>query len=34
MFADDISLFYPFNFDLVLKTPIERDAALLMEPHL
>lgn len=31
MFADDVSIFYPYKFDLVLKTQMERDSALLFE---
>lgn len=31
MFADDICLFYPYKYDLVLKTQIERDVSLLFE---
>lgn len=31
MFADDVSIFYPYKHDLVLKTNMERDSALLFE---
>lgn len=31
MFADDICLFYPYKFDQVLKTYIERDLSLIFE---
>lgn len=31
MFADDVSLFYPYKYDEVLKTHIEKDASLLFE---
>lgn len=31
IFADDVSIFYPYKNDLILKTQIERDAALLVE---
>lgn len=31
MFADDICLFYPYKYDLALKTKIERDASLIFE---
>lgn len=31
MFADDVSIFYPYKNDLVLKTQIERDASLIIE---
>lgn len=31
MFADDVCLLYPYKYDLILKTYIERDAALIFE---
>lgn len=31
MFADDLSIFYPYKFDKVLKVQIERDSALVFE---
>lgn len=31
MFADDVCLFYPYKYDLVLKTYMERDVALILE---
>ena len=30
MFADDVYLFYPYKYDLVLKTYTERDVALIL----
>ena len=31
MFTDDVCLFYPYKYDLVLKTYMERDVALILE---
>lgn len=31
MFADDVCMFYPYKYDLVLKSNMERDVALLFE---
>ena len=31
MFADDVCLFYPYKYDLILKTYMERDVALIPE---
>lgn len=31
MFADDVCLFYPYKYDLVLKTNMERDVSLIFE---